>query len=224
MKYTALILASAAALTLAACSQAETAATQSADAAKTAVASAADAMMPDTSISDIPSGTYVMDKTHGYVTFSYWHQGYTKPVLRFDDVDAILTLDAESPINSSVDVTINADSINTAVPKFDKHIKNEDMFDVVNYPTITFKSTKLSQTNAATGTLTGDLTMKGVTKPITLDVTFNKAGNHFRTKKPMAGFSAKGKLMRSDWNLGYAAPNVGDEVNLVIEAEFNTAE
>ncbi len=216
--FTLSILATA--LTLGACSQAGTAANDAAQ--KTA--DAVKAVMPETSISDIPSGTYIMDKTHGYVTFSYWHQGFSKPVLRFDDVDAVLTLDAETPSNSSVDVTINADSINTAVPRFDDHIKNEDMFDVANYPVITFKSTKLTQLTPATGTLTGDLTMKGVTKPITLDVTFNKAGNHFRTKKPMAGFSATGKLMRSDWNMGYAVPNVGDEVNLVIEAEFNAAQ
>ena len=219
MKYLALTVMTAG-LTLGACSQAETAVSNAAE--KTA--EAAKAIVPDTSISDIPSGKYVMDKTHGYVTFSYWHQGFSKPVLRFDDVDAVLTLDNENPVNSSVDVTINADSINTAIPKFDTHIKNEDMFDVANYPTITFKSTKLTQTTPATGTLTGDLTMKGVTKPITLDVRFNKAGNHFRTKKPMAGFSATGKLMRSDWNMGYAVPNVGDAVNLVIEAEFNAAE
>lgn len=223
MKRTAIIL-TAAALTVGACSQAETAAGQAADAAKTATANAAAAVMPETSISDIPSGTYVMDKTHGYVTFSYWHQGFSKPVLRFDDVDAVLTLDNENPTNSSVNVTIDADSINTAVPKFDKHIKNADMFDVANHPTITFKSTKLTQLTPATGTLTGDLTLKGITKPLTLDVRFNKAGNHFRTKKPMAGFSATGKLMRSDFNMGYAVPNVGDEVNLVIEAEFNATE
>lgn len=222
MKHAALILTTAAALvlSLSACSQAENAADKTVVAAKTAMASAGD-MMPDTAITDIPSGTYVMDKTHGYVTFSYWHQGYSKPVLRFDDVDAVLTLNTEDPTKSSVDVTIQVAKINTGVTKFDKYIQNEDMFDTANHPVITFKSTKLTQKNAAHGTLTGDLTMKGVTKPVTLAVKFNKAGQHFRSKKPMAGFSATGTLMRSDWGLGYAVPNVGDAVNLVIEAEFN---
>lgn len=215
------LLISSAALILSACSQASQQSDDLMDAARTGGNTIAEIIMPDTAITDIASGTYVMDKTHGYVTFSYLHQGFSKPILRFDDVDAILTLDAENPVNSSVDVTIKAASISTGVPKFDTHIQNESMFDTANHPLITFKSTKLTQKNAANGTLTGDLTMKGVTKPITLDVRFNKAGQHFRTKADMAGFSATGTLNRSDWGLGYAVPNVGDKVDIVIEAEFN---
>lgn len=219
MKYAALTLTTAA-LALSACGDATVTETTQA-ATKTAV-EASKAAMPETTIASIPSGNYVMDKTHGYVTFEYLHQGYSRPTLRFDDVDAVLTLDSETPTNSSVNVTIKADSIDTGVPKFDDHIKGKDMFDVANHPTITFVSTSLTQKDAAHGTLTGDLTMKGITKPVTLDVKFNKAGQHFRTKMPMAGFSASGKIMRSDWDMGYAVPAVGDEVEIRVEAEFNT--
>ncbi|WP_017931646.1 YceI family protein [Robiginitomaculum antarcticum] len=185
-----------------------------------------DAKVADVQIADAPdismltAGDYVMDKTHGYVVFTYLHMGYSKPLLRFNDVDATITLDPENMTGSSVTVDIDPASIDSGVAKFDDHLKSADMFDVAAYPNITFRSTSLTQLTPVTGTLTGDLTMKDVTKPVTLDVTFNKAGEN-RDGEPTIGFSATGKLTRSDWNLGYAVPVVGDDVELMIEAEFS---
>ena len=220
-----LLIGSAAALLLAGCKDkaadvTSDAAAKGAEAVKAVVAPAQDMPakdLPDISI--IPSGDYELEKTHGYVTFSYSHQGYSYPTIRFNDVNAVLTLDSAEPTNSSVSVLIAAGSIDTMVAKFDDHITNEDMFNVSVYPEITFKSTKLVQTDAAHGTMTGDLSMMGLTKPVTFDVRFNKAGES-RSGKPMAGFSATTKVMRSDWNLGYAVPYVGDEVTINVEAEF----
>lgn len=182
---------------------------------------AADAKVVDApDLSMLTAGDYVMDKTHGYVVFTYLHQGYSKPLLRFNDIDATITLNPEDMTASSVMVDIDPASIDSGVAKFDDHLKSADMFDVATYPDITFVSTSLTQVTPMTGMLVGDLTMKGITKPVTLDVTFNKAGEN-RDGQPTIGFSATGKLTRSDWNLGYGVPVVGDEVELMIETEFS---
>lgn len=174
----------------------------------------------EATVAELPSGEYIMDKTHGYVVFSYDHLGFSKPILRFDDIDAVLTLDSTDPTQSKVSVKIDPASINSGVARFDEHLVGEDFFNVAKFPTITFESSDLSQLSSSKGTLTGNLTMKGITKPVTLNVTLNKAGENFRSGNPQAGFSAKGTLNRSDFDLGAYVPNVSDAVELIIEAEF----
>jgi polyisoprenoid-binding protein YceI len=116
-------------------------------------------------------------------------------------------------------VTIDAASVDSGVAIFDTHMKSGDMFDVEKFPTITFTSTSLNQATTATGQLVGDLTMKGIAKPVELAVTLNKIGES-GDKKPMFGISAKTQIKRSDWDLGYAVPYVGDDVTIIIEVEF----
>lgn len=178
----------------------------------------------DTPLAGIAAGDYVMDKTHGYVTFSYSHLGFSNPVLRFDDVDASVTLDNKDPAKSTLMVTIDPASINSGVEKFDGHLVSSDMFDVEKHDTITFKSTSIEIGDDNMGTLTGDLMIKGITKPVTLDVTLNKAGEHPFAKKDTFGISATGTIDRTEWDLSYATPAVGAKVDLVIEAEFNKAD
>ncbi|MFK8014678.1 MAG: YceI family protein [Gammaproteobacteria bacterium] len=173
-------------------------------------------------LSAIPAGTYGVEKTHAYITFSYDHQGYSKPFLRFRSFDGALELDPSDLANSSVSVTIDTNSIDSGVDIFDEHLRGDGFFDVEQFPTATFSSTSFAP-SATGGTMTGDLTMKGITKPVTLDVTFNKAGENFRSKVPQVGFSARGKIMRSDWDLGKYTPVVGDAVSLIIETEFQMA-
>lgn len=168
----------------------------------------------------LPAGTYELEDTHAYVTFSYSHLGFSKPVLAFNEVDATAEVNPEDPAASSLSVTIDPASIDSAVEKFDEHLKSADMFDVEQYPEITFVSTGIDMASGTTGTMTGDLTMKGVTKPVTLDVTLNGAGQHPMTGLDTFGISATGTLDRTEWDLGYAAPAVGEEVDLRIEAEF----
>ena len=168
-------------------------------------------------ISSISSGEYVMDKTHGYVTFSYSHLGYSHPILRFDDVEASVTLDTGNPAASSLNVAIDPASVNSGIEKFDTHLKSGDMFDVESYPGITFTSTAI---DLDAGTLTGDLTIKDVTKPVTLDVTLNGAGEHPMKGSDHFGITATATVDRRDWGLDYFAPAVGTDVDIRIEAEF----
>ncbi|WP_371397803.1 YceI family protein [Fretibacter rubidus] len=180
---------------------------------------AADAVTPGPDISTLPAGIYKSENTHAYVAFSYVHQGYSKPILMWDKFDATVNLNADSPESSSVDVTIDAASIDGGSDIWNDHLMSEDWFDAANHPTITFKSTDVAQSILGNGTLTGDLTIKGVTHPVTLDVKLNKVGEHFRSKKPMFGISATGTLQRADFGMDkYLA--TGADVDLMLEIEF----
>ncbi|NWG70677.1 MAG: YceI family protein [Parvularculaceae bacterium] len=167
-----------------------------------------------------PSGVYTPDPVHRHIYFSYLHQGYSASWVRWRDWTGELTWNAEQPDKSSVKVTIDAAKIDTGFDVFDGHMKGEKFFDVAQHPTITFASTSVKQKGANRGVIVGDLTIKGVTKPVTLDVTFNKGAFEERAKAPKLGFSGKAVLKRSDWGLDAAIPFVGDEVTVVIEAEF----
>ncbi len=167
----------------------------------------------------IPSGKYGLDKTHAYITFSYSHLGFSTPHVGFDSFDVAVDLDAKQLQKSSVNVTIDAASINTRVAEFDDHIKGEDYFDVEQFPQITFASTGIKMTGDNTARITGDLTIKGITRAVTLDATINKAGNHPFANKPTLGMSAQTKVSRTEWGLGRAVPMVGDEVTIDITVE-----
>ncbi len=166
----------------------------------------------------VPSGKYVMDKAHGYVTFSYSHKGLSNPVLRFNDVDATLVLDAENPENSQINVTIVTANIDSGVAKFDAHLNSADFFDTAENPKITFISTGFTRGTASSGKMVGDLTMMGVNKTISFDVTLVGTADG---KQPTIGVEGKGELLRSEFNLGKFVPYVGDKVSISISAEFN---
>ena len=167
---------------------------------------------------DVPSGTYALDKTHGYVTFSYLHKGLSNPQLRFNDVDAVIELDAKNPEKSRVSVTIKAASIDSGVAKFDDHLNSPDFFNSAANPEISFTSTSFVRANESTGTMTGDVTMMGLTKSVSFNVVLIGAKDG---EDPAIGVEGRTKLLRSDWNLGKYVPYVGDEVSIVISAEFH---
>ncbi|MEL7537725.1 MAG: YceI family protein [Pseudomonadota bacterium] len=171
-------------------------------------------------MSEMPSGAYGLDKTHAYITFSYSHLGFSNPHVGFDNFDATLDLDSANPENSKINVVIDAASINSRVAKFDEHLNGDDFFDTANHPSISFDSTSVTKTGDNTFDVTGDLTIKGMTKPVTLAATINKAANHPMRKVPTIGISASTTLLRSDWGLGKFAPNVGDEVTIDIQVEM----
>ncbi|WP_375202859.1 YceI family protein [Hyphococcus sp.] len=210
-------LAGAAALTLAACGQ--SADGQSANGASVGEAASAQ-QTADVMEFEAPSGAYEPDYKHRYITFSYFHQGYSRPWLRWDDWTGTLNWDADAPENSSVSVTIDATSINSGVDEFDGHLNGERFFDTANNPEITFASTSVEKTGANTGTITGDLTIKGVTKPATLEVVFHKGAYDERGNVYKLGFSGKTTVNRSEFGLDFAVPIVSDEVEIVIETEW----
>lgn len=181
---------------------------------------AQDAMPEDRGLSTLSGGTYVMDKTHGYIYMTYSHLGFSNPTIRFDEVDAVVTLNADDVTASTLSVDIDPALIDTGIEKFDTHMRGSDLFDVENHPEITFRSTGLSLDTAYSGTMTGDLTIKGVTKSVTLDVTLNRAAPHPFKGTEAFGISASGEVMRSDFGISYGVPAVGDKVSLQIEAEF----
>jgi len=171
----------------------------------------------------VPDGRYGLDKTHGYVTFGYSHLGFSNPEVGFNDFDIDLQLDAGSPEASSFSVTIDAASIDSRVEKFDDHLKGADYFDVANHKAITFVSGKIEMTSANTADITGLLTIKDQSHPVTLAAVLNKAGVHPLTGIPALGVSATATLNRSQWGLNKYVPMVSDAVQLRIEVELPQA-
>jgi polyisoprenoid-binding protein YceI len=213
------VLISSAFLMAAGCSNASDAkAQQGATEVKQEVAAAAYAPI------GVPSGTYVMDKEHGYVTFSYSHFGLSNPQLRFRDIDASVDLDADNLENSAVTVTINAASIDSGVDRFDGHLNSSDWFNTEAFPEISFESTGFVRETQTTGKMTGDMTIMETTLPVTFDVTLLKAFDHPMKKSPFIGLEGRGTLTRSDFGLGNYAPNVSDEVTIFISGEFGKTE
>ena len=170
--------------------------------------------------SAVPVGGYELDPHHWTVTFDVEHFGYSRFVMRFDRVSAQLDWREGGMDRSSVEATIDATSLDTNVPILDRLVKGKDMLDVAQYPQIRFVSTRFERTGDARGTLTGDLTIHGVTRPVTLDVTFNGYAPNPLTKQPTLGFSAHGRFSRAQCGLATWFPAVGDDVAGRIEAEF----
>ncbi len=163
--------------------------------------------------------SYAFDKVHTQIMFSVSHLGFSFSTGSFTAFDGGFTFDEAKPENSSVNVTIDTDSISLHDDKWEEHMKSEDFFNVAVFPTMTFKSTLAEKTGDNTARLTGDLTLLGVTRPVTLDVIFNKAAVHPYSKQYVAGFSATGTLKRSDFGMVYGLPGIGDEVNITLEVE-----
>ncbi len=168
----------------------------------------------------VPSGEYTLDNTHGYITFTYSHLGFSNPRVGFNSFDTVLNLDSSNPENSKVEVTIDAASIDSRVGEFNEHLNGEDWFNTGAHPKITFKSTAVKATGENTFDVTGDLTIMGTTKPVTLAATINKAAQHPFKKVPAVGVSATTTVKRSEWGLGAYAPAVSDDVTLSIEVEL----
>lgn len=162
--------------------------------------------------------TYVIDNTHTFPRFEYSHFGYSNQVSRFDKTSGKIVLDRAAR-TGAIDVTIDATSVNTGLALFNEHIQAEDFLDTKKHPTITFKSTKLHFKGDALASVDGNLTIKGVTRPVKLDVTSFKCMPHPMLKKDACGANAVTRIKRSEFNAGKYAPNVGDEVTLTLPVE-----
>jgi len=171
-------------------------------------------------LSGVPSGLYTVDPTHAYVTFSYNHLGMSDPVLAFDDFTVDLNLDNEDPTKSTVSVTIDANSIVAGSEKWKEHLVGDKFFDTANHPEITFTSTSVEAARDGNYKVMGDLTIKGESKPVALDVTINAAMNHPMSGNPVIGLQATSQLLRSEYGMTTALPHVSDEIALSVTAEL----
>lgn len=162
--------------------------------------------------------TYVVDGTHTFPSFSYSHFGLSTQLSKFDKTTGTVTLDKEAK-TGAVDITIDMKSVNTGYETFDGHIQGEDFLDTAKYPTATFKSTKVSFDGDKPATIDGELTIKGVTKAVTLKVSHFVTMPHPMLKKDTIGANASTVIKRSEFNAGKFAPHVGDDVTITVSLE-----
>lgn len=165
--------------------------------------------------------TYKIDTSHVFVGFTVDHLGFSTTHGRFNDVSGTIEFDEENPEKSSVEVKIDPASVDTGHAERDEHVRGEDLLDTAEYPEMSFKSTSIERTGEKTGKITGDLTLHGVTKPVTLDTTFTKKGTYPMTEEEIVviGFDATTTLKRSDYGMDKWTAMIGDEIPITISFE-----
>jgi polyisoprenoid-binding protein YceI len=170
----------------------------------------------------VTAGAYKVDTAHTQVTWSVNHLGFSMLQGQFGASGGTATIDPARPAATKIDVTFATDQLSVTSAAFAGHLKSKDFFDVATHPTARFVSRSVRMTGNR-GTVTGDLTIKGITRPVTLQASFVGAGPNPRSKKTNVGFRATGSINRSDFGLGMAAPAVSDRVDLEINAAFEAA-
>lgn len=167
--------------------------------------------------------TYTLDPGHTMVLFSWNHFGFSNPTANLGQVQGTLVYDEKDPSKATVEATLPLSGLDSFVPKLDEHLKSADFLDAAKYPTVTFKSTKVVPAGKGKLKVTGDLTVHGVTKPVTLDVSLNKIGPHPMMKVQTVGFDATATIKRSDFGVGAYVPNVSDDIKIRITTEAHDA-
>ena len=162
--------------------------------------------------------TFAIDGTHSFPRFSYSHLGYSTQLSRFNKTSGKIVLDKEAK-TGTVDVLIDMKSVDTGFTVFDEHIQGEDFLDTGKFPTATFKSTKVRFEGDKPVAIEGNLTIKGVTRPVTLNVSSFQRMPHPMMKRDAIGANASTKISRTEFNAGKHAPYVGDEVTIDIAVE-----
>ena len=167
----------------------------------------------------IAAGTYAVDPNHTQVTWQVNHMGFSMLEGQFGASGGSIMIDPAKPNATKVEVNFAIDQLSVTSAPFTGHLKSKDFFDVATHPTAKFVSTKVVATGDK-ATITGDLTIKGITKPVVLQATFVGAGTNPMNKKVNFGFRATSSIKRSDFGLGAAVPVVSDRVDLTINAAF----
>jgi len=183
---------------------------------KTAVTASALSLALATAALAAPT-TYSPEPNHTFVRFAYNHMGFSTQESRFNSTTGTVTYDPAAK-TASIDIVINTKSVDTGSDLFNGHIQGPDYLDTAEFPTATFKSTSVKFNGDTPVSIEGNLTVKGVTKPVTLKVTSFKHGLNMM-KKDSIGADATGTIKRSDFNMSKAVPMVGDEVTLEIAIE-----
>lgn len=162
--------------------------------------------------------TYNVDPSHTFANFSYNHMGLSQQLSRFNNTTGTVALDLEAK-TGEVNIEIDTTSVNTGFPSFNEHIQGEDFLDTGSFPTATFKSSNVVFEGDTPTAVEGDLTIKGVTKPVTLTITSFATKPHPMLKKPALGANAHVDIKRSDFNAGHFVPAVGDDVTINVSIE-----
>jgi polyisoprenoid-binding protein YceI len=182
------------------------------------LAGAALAAPSTTDPAKVPAGSYVMDKKHASLTVKIVHMGFSHYTLRFDGLDGAFTYDPANWQATKATITVDPKSVDTHDNAFDKQIAG--YFEADKYPTIGFVSTSVQGGADGKGTITGDLTFHGVTKPVTLDVTFDGAGHGITPIGTRLGFSGSARIKRSDFGVSNMLQYASDDVDVIFEVEF----
>jgi polyisoprenoid-binding protein YceI len=162
--------------------------------------------------------TYALDKAHTQIRFAVTRGGWTEIVGWFKKFDGSIVFDEADVGNSKISATIQTESFDSGWDARNKHSRSPAFFNAKEFPAMTFTSTKIEKTGAKTGHMTGNLTLLGKTKPVTLDIRFNRKAAHPRSKKTFVGFTATGSLKRSDYGMTFLLGPVADQVRIRIEA------
>jgi polyisoprenoid-binding protein YceI len=166
---------------------------------------------------------YEIDTTHTQVQFTWNHFGFSNPSAMLEKISGDFQFDAADPTKSTIAVTLPLDGLHTGVPKLDEHLKSADFFDAAKFPSITFKSTKVEKSGADQLKVSGDLSVHGVTKPVTLAVKVNKIGDNPMMKAASAGFDTDITIKRSDFGVDKYIPNVSDDIKVHITLDSHQA-
>jgi polyisoprenoid-binding protein YceI len=169
---------------------------------------------------------FVIDPVHTNILFIADHLGYSRMIGQFQEFSGEFTFDGQTVENSAVSVTIRTASVDTDDQARDDHLRSPDFFNAAEFPEMSFASTAIERTGDKTGKITGDLTLLGVTKPVTLEVTFNQKAPHPLPQYSgveVAGFSATTTIKRSDFGMSTFVPAIGDEIEIILEVEGQQA-
>ena len=175
-------------------------------------------------IKSAPYGLYKIDPDHTSITFKINHLGFSHYTGRFDKVEGYMNFNNNNPDQSNMNIMVYPNSINTNNPQLEETLRTDKWLNTIKFPHATFRSTRIDRTGPMTGRVTGDFTLLGIQRPLTLDVTFVGTGTSLFSKKQILGFSAVGRFDRSDFGMSNMLPMLGNEVVLQIEAEFDKDE
>ncbi len=168
----------------------------------------------------VEPGTYTLDPDHTQVEFGVMHLGLTPYYGRFSGASGTLVLSPRNPGESKLDVSIPTASVSTTSEKLNGELKSDDWLDAQKYPAVTFRSSKVTPSGGGNAKVAGDLTLHGVTRPVTLDVQFIGAGPNPLNKHYTVGFSATGQISRSEFGVTKYVPLIGDTVKITLSGAF----
>jgi polyisoprenoid-binding protein YceI len=169
-------------------------------------------------LSAFAADSYTVDPLHTFPRFRINHLGFSTMQGRFDKTSGKVTLDRAAK-TGSVELAIETASVNTGFYKRDDHLKSPDFFNAAEYPTITYKSTAIRFKGDTPSSVEGNLTIAGVTRPVTFTIDAFNCGANPMNKKEECGADASAAIKRSDFGVKYGVPNIGDDVKLILEIE-----